>query len=442
MACNGAGIHHGSGILKGALHNLYHLNNFYNRTVYAPLIITMAEYRTLIATALLTLVLLVIPSSALVSITPGTPLLAEEEALLQELWSDTSGTNAQDLHGTETALSLPSEGFPPSASDCSITTNQNTPVEITLSARDPDGDTLHWFIEESPFHGTLGPIEGDRVMYTPGPDYAGSDSFLYRVHDGYWDSNTAMVTITIIRDCQSGDPHLFYGTVTIDGRPAPVSAILYATGEGVIQDIAGNPVTTRADGTYGSANRTPDTLAVRGCIPDGTPIMFSVNGLPAQAGDPANNSTWQSAYPFVAGGLTRLDLRVTTPPPPPDYVYITAIGISLSSPENGITKTMRLEKNPGLEVTVSAGMFFIDFYAIGGHAFFGQPVLGRDATIGIYENGIPLSVEENLWFGSSRVTYDYLANETRTFDILVFVNEEPEISTARHITITTLPSEG
>ncbi|HNJ81785.1 MAG TPA: hypothetical protein PLK38_09510, partial [Methanoregulaceae archaeon] len=161
----------------------------------------------------------------------------------------------------------------------------------------------------------------------------------------------------------------------------------------------------------------------------------------AEAGDPANNSTWQPAYPFVAGGLTRLDLRVTTPPPPPDYVYITAIGISLSSPENGITKTMRLEKNPELEVTVSAGMFFIDFYAIGGHAFFGQPVLGRDATIGIYENGIPLSVEEHLWFGSSRVTYDYLANETRTFDILVFVNEEPEISTVRHITITTLPSK-
>ncbi|HNI42838.1 MAG TPA: hypothetical protein PK272_09215, partial [Methanoregulaceae archaeon] len=61
--------------------------------------------------------------------------------------------------------------------------------------------------------------------------------------------------------------------------------------------------------------------------------------------------------------------------------------------------------------------------------------------IGIYENGIPLSVEEHLWFGSSRVTYDYLANETRTFDILVFVNEEPEISTVRHITITTLPSK-
>ncbi|HPH35901.1 MAG TPA: Ig-like domain-containing protein, partial [Methanoregulaceae archaeon] len=188
----------------------------------------MAEYRTLIATALLTLVLLVIPSSALVSITPGTPRLAGDEALLQDVWSDTSGTNAQDLHGTETALSLPSEGFPPSASDCSVTTNQNTPVEITLSARDPDGDTLHWFIEESPFHGTLGPIEGDRVMYTPGPDYAGSDSFLYKVHDGYWDSNTAMVSITIIRDCQSGDPHLFYGTVTIDGKPAPVSAILCA----------------------------------------------------------------------------------------------------------------------------------------------------------------------------------------------------------------------
>ncbi|HMZ31033.1 MAG TPA: Ig-like domain-containing protein [Methanoregulaceae archaeon] len=401
----------------------------------------MAGCRILLVIALLATATLVLPSLALVSSSPGIPVLAGEEAIPLGVGSDTQETNAPDHDGTKTAGFPAPNGFPPSASDCSITTNQNTPVEITLSARDPDGDTLHWFVEAGPLHGTLGPIRGDRVVYTPLSDYAGSDSFRYKVHDGFWDSDTAMVTITIIRDCQSGDPHLFYGTVTIDGRPAPESAIVRATGEGVIQDIAGNPMTTRADGTYGSANSTPDTLAVRGCIPDGTPVMFSVNGLPAEAGDPANNSTWQPAYPFVAGGLTRLDLRVTTPPPPPDYVYITAIGISLSSPENGITKTMRLEKNPELEVTVSAGMFFIDFYAIGGHAFFGQPVLGRDATIGIYENGIPLSVEEHLWFGSSRVTYDYLANETRTFDILVFVNEEPEISTARHITITTLPSK-
>ncbi|HNI41686.1 MAG TPA: Ig-like domain-containing protein, partial [Methanoregulaceae archaeon] len=340
----------------------------------------MAGCRILLVIALLATATLVLPSLALVSSSPGIPVLAGEEAIPLGVGSDTQETNAPDHDGTKTAGFPAPNGFPPSASDCSITTNQNTPVEITLSARDPDGDTLHWFVEAGPLHGTLGPIRGDRVVYTPLSDYAGSDSFRYKVHDGFWDSDTAMVTITIIRDCQSGDPHLFYGTVTIDGRPAPESAIVRATGEGVIQDIAGNPMTTRADGTYGSANSTPDTLAVRGCIPDGTPVMFSVNGLPAEAGDPANNSTWQPAYPFVAGGLTRLDLRVTTPPPPPDYVYITAIGISLSSPENGITKTMRLEKNPELEVTVSAGMFFIDFYAIGGHAFFGQPVLGRDAT--------------------------------------------------------------
>lgn len=410
----------------------------------------MAGSRILIVIALLAMATLVLPSLALASSSSVIPVLAGEEAIPPGEVSDTQETGAPDHDWTKTAGFPALKGFPPTVSDCSITTNQNTPVEITLSGKDPDGDRLSWLIEAGPLHGMLGPVTGDRVVYTPGPDYAGFDSFLYKVHDGYWDSNTATVTITIIRDCQSLDPHLFYGTVTIDGNPAPESTTIRATGEGVIQDIPGNPTTTCADGTYGSANKTPDTLAVRGCIPDGTPITFLVNGLPAEVGDPANNSTWQPAHPFVAGGLTRLDLKVTTPSlplppspplvPPPDYVYITAIGISLSSPENGITKTMRLEKNPELEVTVSSGIFFIDFYAIGGHAFFGQPVLGRDATIGIYENGIPLSVKEHLWFGSSRVTYAYLANETRTFDILVFVNGEPEVSTARHITITTIPS--
>lgn len=406
----------------------------------------MTEYLKFIVMTVLAAGLMVLPSSALVYSDPWMDPLCSEGGEAGSLceWFEATGTGGQDVPGMpEPETEIPDiPGFPPVAFENTATTMQNTPVEITLSGKDPDGDTLAWIIEKGPLHGGLGSVTGNKVVYTPGPDYTGSDSFLYKGYDGYWDSNAALVTITITEDCQSGDPHLFYGTVTIDGRPAPESTTIQATGEGVIQNITGNPVITLGTGTYGSTNNTPDTLAVGGCIPDGTPIMFLVNGLNAEVCDTVGNGSWESSCSFMAGAMTQLDLRVTTPPPPPDYVYITALGMSLSTPGGDIRKTIRLEKDPELEITVTSGLFSIDFYAIGGHAFFGQPVLGRDATIGIYENGIPLSVKDNVWFGSSRVTYDYLANETRTFDILVFVNDDPEIYTVRHITITTLPSKG
>lgn len=407
---------------------------------------TMKEYLKFGVLAVLAVVLLVLPSSALEYSDPWMDPLCSAGGGAGSFceWFKATGASGQDApRMTEPETEIPAiPGFPPVAFDITVATNQNTPVEITLSGKDPDGDTLAWVIETGPLHGVLGSVAGNNVVYTPGSDYAGSDWFLYKGYDGYWDSNAALVTITIMEDCGSSDPHLFYGVVTIDGRPAPESTTIQAIGEGVIQNMTGNPVIILGTGTYGSANNTPDTLAVRGCIPEGTPIRFLVNELNAEVCDAAGNGSWEPSFPFMAGGMTNLDLRVTTPSPPPDYVYITALGMSLSTPGGGITKTIRLEKEPELEITVTSGLFFIDFYAIGGHAFFGQPVLGRDATIGIYENGIPLSVKDQVWFGSSRVTYDYLANETRTFDILVFVNDDPEIHTLRHITVTTIPSKG
>jgi hypothetical protein len=38
-------------------------------------------------------------------------------------------------------------------------------------------------------------------------------------------------------------------------------------------------------------------------------------------------------------------------------------------------------------------------------------------------------------FGSRKVSYAYVPTETRTFDILIFVNESPEIRDVKHVTI-------
>ncbi len=92
-----------------------------------------------------------------------------------------------------------------------------------------------------------------------------------------------------------------------------------------------------------------------------------------------------------------------------------------------------------MEARVTSGMFTIKISATGVHRFSFLPELRRDTTLGIYENGNPVSSEKNVWFGWDVVNYEYIANETRTFDILIYVNERPEIHDVKHITIYTTP---
>ena len=61
------------------------------------------------------------------------------------------------------------------------------PLELQLTAADPDEDPLTYQILDPPQHGTLSefdPATG-RVRYTPDPGYSGPDAFTFRVEDGY-----------------------------------------------------------------------------------------------------------------------------------------------------------------------------------------------------------------------------------------------------------------
>jgi hypothetical protein len=85
----------------------------------------------------------------------------------------------------------------PAAQDTTATTDEDTPTQVTLRATDADGDPLTLAIASQPSHGKLGPISGDKVTYTPGPDFGGSDSFTFKASDGKLDSNVATVSITV-----------------------------------------------------------------------------------------------------------------------------------------------------------------------------------------------------------------------------------------------------
>ena len=85
---------------------------------------------------------------------------------------------------------------PPVAYDQDVTTDEDTPVPITLTATDPDGDPLTYSVVTGPSHGSLSGTPPD-LTYTPDPDYNGSDSFTFKANDGRADSNIATVSITI-----------------------------------------------------------------------------------------------------------------------------------------------------------------------------------------------------------------------------------------------------
>jgi|GEM_PF-6595885 len=86
----------------------------------------------------------------------------------------------------------------PVAYDQSITTISNTPVNITLEATDEDGHNLIYAVDIVPEHGILTGNPPD-LTYTPKRDYDGSDSFTFHASDGYTNSNTATVSISVER---------------------------------------------------------------------------------------------------------------------------------------------------------------------------------------------------------------------------------------------------
>jgi hypothetical protein len=89
---------------------------------------------------------------------------------------------------------------PPIANGQSVMANMSTPVDITLTASDPEiNDNLTAAIVSKPLHGTLSGIDQNTgvVTYTPNTGFIGSDSFAFKVNDGKVDSNPGTVEITV-----------------------------------------------------------------------------------------------------------------------------------------------------------------------------------------------------------------------------------------------------
>ncbi|MBF0198761.1 MAG: cadherin-like domain-containing protein [Planctomycetes bacterium] len=84
----------------------------------------------------------------------------------------------------------------PVANADSPVTSEDTPLAITLSGTDGDGDPLTYILDTSPTNGMLTGTEPD-LTYTPDADFFGMDSFDFKVNDGTIDSAVATITINV-----------------------------------------------------------------------------------------------------------------------------------------------------------------------------------------------------------------------------------------------------
>ena len=84
----------------------------------------------------------------------------------------------------------------PSATAQSVTTAEDTPLAVTLTGSDIDGDPLTFAVVTPPQNGTLSGTAPD-LTYTPAANFNGSDSFTFVTNDGTATSAPATVTIGV-----------------------------------------------------------------------------------------------------------------------------------------------------------------------------------------------------------------------------------------------------
>ncbi|MCP5424475.1 MAG: tandem-95 repeat protein [Gammaproteobacteria bacterium] len=158
---------------------------------------------------------------------------------------------------------------PPTANPLAQTTPEDTPITLTLSGSDPDGDALSFAVDSGPSDGTLGAITPltdttAEVIYTPNPNFNGSDSFTFKVNDGTVDSAAATVTITI--DSVNDNPVANGQTLNTN---EDVDLPIVLTGS----DLDGDPltfsiITPPANGTLSGISPINDTSADIAYTPD------------------------------------------------------------------------------------------------------------------------------------------------------------------------------
>ena len=108
----------------------------------------------------------------------------------------------------------------PVADDQNLTTAEDTPLPITLTGNDPDGDPVTFSAGSAANGAVTG--SGQNVTYTPNANFNGTDSFTFTIADDRGGSDTG--TITIVVTSVNDNPDAADQTVTVtENTPTPIT---------------------------------------------------------------------------------------------------------------------------------------------------------------------------------------------------------------------------
>ncbi|VEE14849.1 retention module-containing protein [Ectopseudomonas mendocina] len=144
----------------------------------------------------------------------------------------------------------------PVASPSSISTDEDTPVDGKITARDVDGDTLTYSIANGngPQHGTVVMNADGSYTYQPAKDFNGSDSFTVTIDDGNGGTTTSVVSVTVkpVNDAPTAAP----SSISTD-EDTPVNGSVVGNdvdGDTLTYSLANGPqhgsLVLNANGTY------------------------------------------------------------------------------------------------------------------------------------------------------------------------------------------------
>jgi Bacterial Ig domain len=202
----------------------------------------------------------------------------------------------------------------------SVTTDEDTAIEVTLSASDAEGDAVGYIIVSAPRHGTLSG-SGVNLIYTPEADYRGPDSFTFKASDGLADSVPATVSIMVdtVNDAPTvsnlqGDVAANEGDVKTytfdiaDVDSGTFSASVDCGGVGKGELVAGSAQISGTNGAFkckfldGLISPTPINISVR--VSDGDKLS-NVESKSVSVGNvaPAPTGVSSSSQNALAGTL-------------------------------------------------------------------------------------------------------------------------------------------
>ncbi len=197
----------------------------------------------------------------------------------------------------------------PVANGASATTAYATPVQVTLSAQDPNQDVLNYTLTSMPINGTL---SGDAptLTYTPENGYSGIDTFSFIVNDGEFDSDGATVSVTV-------------------GSPVAANSIPVAN-KAVLNTTVGQSVPVQLSGSDNEGQALQYTLLTQ---PDNGSLSGAV---PALSYQPAAGFSGVDEFSFAVSDGTnesdaaRVVIHVTAQPLPSNGTVSNAIATNVS----------------------------------------------------------------------------------------------------------------